>query len=126
MAYRNTLDAHHEEADALVRRALKGEFGRIFTTSFVYDEAMTLAAVRTRSKEIVADISDVFLSPRIGMINVDEAILQLARELFFKYFTKRISFTDATTIAVMKELGIEDIITFDAHFKGMFNVLPGK
>ncbi len=126
VAYRNILDAYHERADEIIRRALKEEFGVIFTTNFIYDEAMTLAAVRTGDKDVVADISDVILSPRIGMIIVDEIVLSRARELFFKYFKRKISFTDATTMAVMKKLEIDDIITFDAHFRGIFNILPGN
>lgn len=123
MAYRNTLDTHHEKADDLFREALKGEFGNVVTTDFIYDEALTLAMVRTGNKDIVSDISDVILSPRIEMIFIDKSILTVANELFFKYFQRGISFTDSTTMAVMKKLGIENIISFDEHFQGMFNVL---
>ena len=123
MAYRNTKDVHHEKADRLLRRALKGEFSTIYTTDYIYDEALTLAVVRTGNKNIATDISNVISSPRIEMIIIDETILKQATTLFFKFFDKRISFTDATTMAVMQRDGIDKIITFDAHFKGMFDVL---
>jgi len=123
MAYRNTKDAHHEKADRLLRRALKGEFSTIYTTDYIYDEALTLAVVRTGNKNIATDISNVISSPRIEMIIIDASILEQATTIFFKFFDKRISFTDATTIAVMQRDNIDNIITFDSHFKGMFNVL---
>lgn len=123
MAYRNTKDVHHKKADRLLRQALKGEFSTIYTTDYIYDESLTLAVVRTGNKEIATDISNIMSSPRIEMIMIDETILKQATTLFFKFFDKRISFTDATTMAVMQRDGIDKIITFDAHFKGMFDVL---
>ncbi len=121
MAYRNTKDVHHEKADRLLRRALKGEFSTIYTTDYIYDESLTLAVVRTGNKNIATDISNVISSPRIEMIIIDETILKQATTLFFKFFDKRISFTDATTMAVMQRDEIDKIITFDAHFKGMLD-----
>ena len=123
MAYRNKKDVYHSAADELVRRALKGEFGSIFTTDYIYDEALTLAMVRTGNKGVAEDISDVMRSPRIEMINIDGIIMEQARELFFRLFDKGVSFTDATTMAVMQQENIGKIITFDSHFKGLFEVL---
>ncbi|MEA1906867.1 MAG: PIN domain-containing protein [Euryarchaeota archaeon] len=125
MAYRNKKDVYHSEADDLLRRALQMEFGSIFTTDFIYDETLTLAMVRTGNKNVAKDISEVMLSPRIEMIIIDNTILNKARELFFRLFDKRVSFTDATTMAVMQQENIGKIITFDSHFKGMFEVLGG-
>ena len=125
MAYRNKKDVYHSEADDLLRRALQMEFGSIFTTDFIYDETLTLAMVRTGNKTVAKDISKVMLSPRIGMIIIDNTILNKAREMFFRLFDKRVSFTDATTMAVMQQENIGKIITFDSHFKGMFEVLGG-
>jgi len=125
MAYRNKKDVYHSEADDLLRRALQMEFGSIFTTDFIYDETLTLAMVRTGNKNVAKDISDVMLSPRIEMIIIDDIILDKARELFFRLFDKGISFTDATTMAVMQQENIGKIITFDSHFKGLFEVLGG-
>lgn len=123
MAYRNKKDVYHSAANDLVRRALKGEFGSIFITDYIYDEALTLAMVRTGNKAVAEDISDVMRSPRIEMINIDGTIMEQARELFFRLFDRGIGFTDATTMAVMQQENIGKIITFDLHFKGLFEVL---
>ncbi|PXF56593.1 MAG: hypothetical protein C4B59_16655 [Candidatus Methanogaster sp.] len=81
--------------------------------------------VHTGDKNVVKDISDVMISPRIEMMVIDGTVLNKARELFFRLFDKRMSFTDATTMAVMQQEYIRKIITFDSHFKGMFGVLGG-
>ena len=57
------------------------------------------------------------------MINIDGIIMEQARELFYRFFDKGISFTDATTISVMQQENIGKIITFDLHFNGLFEVL---
>jgi predicted nucleic acid-binding protein len=123
MAYRNKKDVYHQTADALIRRALKGEFGSLFTTDFIYDEALTLAMVRTGNKGVAEDISDVMLSPHIEMITIDRIILEMARDLFFTLFENGTSFTDVITMVVMHQENIGKIITFDSHFNGMFEVL---
>ena len=125
MAYRNKKDIYHSAADGLVRRALKGEFGSIFTSDYIYDETLTLAMVRTGNKDVIKDISDVILSSHIEMFIIDVVILEKARDLFFQLFDKRISFTDASTMVVMQQENVGKIITFDSHFNGMFEVLNG-
>ncbi|KAF5427033.1 MAG: putative nucleic acid-binding protein, contains PIN domain [Candidatus Methanomarinus sp.] len=70
-------------------------------------------------------MSDVMLSQRIEMVIIEGIVLEKARELFFRLFDKQISFTDATTMVVMQQENIRKIITFDSHFKGMFEVLGG-
>ena len=84
MTYRNKKDIYHSAADDLVRRALKREFGSIFTTDYIYDEALALAMVRTWNKGVAEHISGVVLSPRIEMINIDGIIPKQARELFIR------------------------------------------
>lgn len=123
MAYRNEKDAYHGEAVNLLRRALKREFGTTFTTDYIYGETLTLVMARTGNKNVAKDVSDAMLSPRITMVAIDANVRNKALELFFRLFDKRISFTDATTMAIMQQENIQKIITFDSHFKGMFEVL---
>ena len=126
MAYRNEKDAYHGEAVNLLRRALRREFGTIFTTDYIYGETLTLVMSRTGNKTVAQDVSDTMLSPRIVMLSIDTNVRNKARELFFRLFDKRVSFTDATTMAVMQQEHIQKIITFDSHFKGLFAVLDGS
>ena len=42
VALRNADDEHHERSKGLMRRALKGEFGSIYMSDYVIDEAMAI------------------------------------------------------------------------------------
>lgn len=51
---------------------------------------------------------------RIEKINIDEITFARASSLFKKY--PGLSITDASTLAVMEELGIKKVYTFDKGF----------
>jgi len=47
IAARNRSDVNYERAVSLLRRALAGEYGALYTSDYVFDEAVTVALVRT-------------------------------------------------------------------------------
>lgn len=47
VALRNADDENHPRSRELMRRTLKGEFGRIYTSDYIIEEAVTTALVRT-------------------------------------------------------------------------------
>lgn len=49
LAYRNKKDKYHETALKLFKDALKGKYGQIYTSDYIYDEALTLALIRTNN-----------------------------------------------------------------------------
>ncbi len=119
LAYRNKKDKYHEVADRLFREALKGKFGQLYTSDYIYDEALTLAINRTKNISVAMDISLVILSPRIKMFFVDAGLLEKSTRTFRKYSGRNLSFTDAVSIEIMNEFGIEKYLGFDAHFNGI-------
>ena len=119
LAYRNKKDKYHEVADRLFREALKGKFGQLYTSDYIYDESLTLAINRTKNKSVAMDLSLVILSPRIKMIFVDAGLLERSTGTFKKYFRRNLDFTDAVSIEIMSEFGITKYFGFDAHFEGI-------
>jgi len=119
LAYRNKKDRYHDIARKLFMDALKGKYGQIYTSDYIYDEAFTLALVRTNSISVAMDIARVILSPRIKMVFVDEGLLERSTKTFKQYSVTNLSFTDAVSIEIMNELGIEKYLGFDAHFNGI-------
>lgn len=119
LAYRNKKDKYHEAANKLFKDALKGKYGQIYTSDYIYDEALTLAIVRTNNIEVALDIADVILSPRIKMVFVDAGLLERSTITFKKYSERNLSYTDAVSIEIMNEFEIEKYLGFDAHFKGI-------
>ena len=119
LAYRNQKDRYHEIALKLFREALKGKYGQIYTSDYVYDEAITLALTRTNNIAVAMDMAEVILSPRIKMIFIDAQLLERSTKTFKQYSGKNLSFTDAVSIEIMNELDIEKYLGFDSHFNGI-------
>ena len=119
LAYRNKKDRYHEVALKLFRDALKGKYGQIYTSDYIYDEALTLALARTNNIDVAIDIAEVIQSPRIRMVFVNAELLERATKTFKQYPSRNLSFTDAVSIEIMNELDIEKYLGFDAHFNGI-------
>jgi len=47
VAVNNKSDKNHTRARSLLEKALKGEYGVLFTSDYVIDEAVTTALART-------------------------------------------------------------------------------
>ena len=62
-------------------------------------------------------LTTAFQTPNSNLIWIDELRFMKAQSLRVKFIDKPyISFTDLTSMIVMKELGIRQILTQDAHF----------
>jgi predicted nucleic acid-binding protein len=123
LAYRNKKDKYHETALKLFRDALKGKYGQINTSDYIYDESLTLALIRTNNIAVAMDIAEVIQSPRINMVFVDIELLEKSTKTFKQYSDRKLSFTDAVSIEIMKELNIEKYFGFDSHFDGIVQQL---
>ena len=120
VALRNADDEHHLRSVELMMRALKGEFGQIFTSDYVVDEAVTTALVRTRKHDLAVDLGKYILeSPRIVRLRVDEDCFSVAWEKFLAFSDKPLSFTDCTSIALVEKKRIRQIMSFDRGFDGL-------
>ena len=120
VAARNKSDVNHERAVNLLKNALKGKYGVMYTSDYVFDEAVTVALIRTGRPEIAIDIGNFILSStKIQMLYVDKTVFVDAWRIFSKFMNKRLSFTDATSIALIKRYNINDIMSFDKHFDGI-------
>lgn len=82
--------------------------------------------MRTRKPAIAIEIGELILGspsrgiPRfIELLQVDDETFARAWALFKRYSTKGLSFTDCTTIALMRGKGIESLISFDRSFDGI-------
>lgn len=113
-------DAQHADAVCLLEWALKGEGGTLYTSDYVFDETVTLARVRTHNSETALKIGQMIKdSSRVIMLRVDEGIFEKAWGIFREYCSSGLSFTDCTTVALVREHGIDRVLGFDAHFEGI-------
>ncbi|NOX61502.1 MAG: type II toxin-antitoxin system VapC family toxin [Chloroflexi bacterium] len=115
----NRRESQHREVSRYYQD-LRNRGATIVTSDYVLDEVYTLLFKRlptdlaSNATKIIANaIDDGYLD----LVWITPDRFETARELRYKYQDKPdISFTDLTTIVVMRELGISDILTGDAHF----------
>ena len=120
----NNLDIHHSRASAFVQKLI-GQKARLFTSDYVIDETLTLIRARLGHEKAVEFGRWVLQSPLVKVINVDEKIWQAAWDVFVRYDDKDFSFTDCTSFAIMRHLGLINALAFDHNFEQAgFVVLP--
>jgi len=117
---RNRNDVNHARAKELLRSALSGEFGRIFTSDYIVDESVTLALVRTRNLQIAVNVGRFIIdSPRIEKLVITRDEFNEAWNRFQKLGKKFLSFTDCTSLVLAEKRGASKIMSFDSHFDGL-------
>lgn len=114
-------DPNHDEATAVIRMLASGRY-RLYTTHLIISETHTLLRSRLKhrgrahalavARDAVSGIhrSSVIIEP----ISPDDA--RLAVESLFTYADRALSYTDATSFAVMRRLGIPYVFAFDEDF----------
>ena len=118
-------DFHSASISQMERLNSKNYF--LITTNFVVDETLTLIRARA-GLPLALKFGDTLLemSKILKLVRVLEIDEKEAWGWFIKDWSK-LSFTDCTSFAVMKRLGLVDAATFDKHFaKAGFNIFPEK
>jgi len=120
---------HHQSV--AIRRAQTDDGGRLVTTDYVLDETFTRLFARRPFPEAERFSDRIFQTEHAGLLSIEPITRQRFEDAFrlrLRYRDKpRISFTDLTSFVVMKELGIRQVLTADAHFAKAhlgFQLLP--
>jgi len=114
----------HGRADAAMDTVYRGEFGQPYTSDYVYDETTTLTLRRTGRVEAAKTVGhrirgvDGFSSV-CSMFWVNPPVFKNAVEVFERYDDQRLSFTDATTVALVDEHDVDAVLSFDDDFDGI-------
>ena len=126
MACADGADPAH--ASCMAARDEVLEAGRsLITTDFVVDETLTLIRFRLGLGAAKAWWQQIDGSTRLRWERVENDRFERARQLFFQYRDKDLSFTDCTSIAIMRELKLATVITTARHFHQVgFDVLPAS
>lgn len=120
VALRNAADRYHRRAKELMARILQAEFGVIYTSDYVIDEAITTALARTKRLGLAIDVGEYILSsPRIEKLRVTEDVFNAAWEKFRSLERRPMSFTDCTSLVLVEKSRIGKIASFDSGFNGL-------
>jgi len=115
----NRKEKYHQQVKKLYKE-IRNKQGTIITTDYVLDEVYTLLfkrlSVELAIKAFEA-ISTAIENDYLNLVRITPERFEASQKLRLQFQDKPdISFTDLTSIAVMQELGITDILTGDAHF----------
>jgi len=104
-----------------IRGEAAGQAGAWVTTDYVLDETMTRLFSSTPFAKARVFFEGIFEASRQGLLDIEHVTAERfirACRLRLRYHDKpRISFTDLTSFVVMRELGLRDALTADAHFE---------
>jgi len=120
-AYVNASDPDHRR----VRDVLDDPPDRLITSTYVFDETVTLTQARLGHRRAVA-VGRTLLDPAIvELVRVTPPDERAAWALFERRPDKSYSFTDCTSFVLMRRERVGRAIALDAHFaQEGFEVLP--
>ncbi len=120
-AYTNRKDPMHTR----VSETLRTFPGRLVTTNFIFDETISLCLYRL-GHQAARSVGAVLLDPKaVDIIRITIEDERAAWELFCNRGDKRYSFTDCTSFALMRRLGLTTALALDADFSAEgFAVAP--
>ncbi|MGA2664062.1 MAG: PIN domain-containing protein [Nitrososphaerales archaeon] len=125
-AFNRNDEMHGDGAAALVSSML-GWFGRVYTSTYVIDEAVTLTKAKMGGPDAVRLADDIMGSKRIARLDVDEATVRDALATFRDRSDVRgLSFTDCTTLALVERMKVGTLLSFDGGFKPFVPALLGE
>jgi len=119
LAIGHRKDHFHKEIKAYYQRLRAGNC-QIVTSDYVLDETITVLFRRENYEEAIHFMEGIFQAAEIGYLTVDKITAERfasAWQLRKRFKDKpRISFTDITTMVIMQERGIKQLLTKDEHF----------
>lgn len=122
-ALQNTRAQNHDEAERALTAVNSGRYGRPYTSDYVYDEAVTLVRSHRgyREAKVVGDriLGEGEFPAAYDLLAVTEDDFESALGVFDTYHDHSLSFTDATTIALMEARRIDALLSFDTDFDGI-------
>ena len=108
-------DPGHEGATHIFRQARRS--GGVVTSNFILDETFTLLFGRRPFEDAWHFATNVVESPFIDVQEVTRARFSKTIQWRKRFADKpRISFTDLTSMVIMSELEVSDVLTADRHF----------
>lgn len=120
----DTDASRHAVASEALEAIYDGSLGQPYLTDYVLDEALTLTRRRTGSFEAATQLADRLLGredyPDVYELRyVTAETFADSLDVFEAYDDQRLSFTDASSIAVMDSESIDGILSFDDDFDGL-------
>lgn len=129
-ALQNRRAANHDDAVAGLAAVQSGRFGRPYTSEYVFDEAVTLVRSHRGYREARVAANRILGAAEFPsvyeVLTVTTDDFEAALDTFDRYRDHPLSITDATTVALMDQHGIDHLLSFDDDFDGIVDRLEPK
>lgn len=117
----NPKDAHHREAVVVLKAILRGELGKVIITDLIFDEVVTYIRRKVGRKQSVEAARMLLDSKHVEIVFINEHTFNAAYHMFERY--PELSFTDAASVAIMLDQGIQQIFSFDKGFDSVRDLI---
>ncbi len=122
----NRKDRDHSRAVQLLGELRTGKYGVPYTSDYVFDEAVTVALVRTRrvgpginAGRLILGSKEAKVPAIVRMVRVDEQTFLEAWKNFQSGRKPELSFTDYTSLGLARSYAGGLIMSFDDGFDGL-------
>jgi len=115
VAFYNTRDENHQKAIKLMDEIIRGKYGKLYITDYIFDESITVVLIRSKSLSETIKIGES-IRKSTELLEVETTDFEDAWKFFKRQKITRFSFTDCTTLEMMKKNEIKNIATFDEDF----------
>lgn len=117
-------DEHHNKAIGIYPKLLS-TFRQLITTNLVISETYILIRRSMGHQPAMTFLDHIAASPRVITIHSDSGLEENAVRVLREYKDQALSYTDAVSVAVMRQWEIEQAFSFDQHFATLgFTLLP--
>jgi uncharacterized protein len=116
-AYSYEGDINHGRIRAFLKREARDS--QFVVSNYVFDETMTLLKSHFGAYRAIQVGQMVRSSRLFQLIYLTPEDEQSTWEIFQKYADKRWSYTDCSVLALMRRMGVNDVVAFDDHFQQM-------
>lgn len=114
IGYYSKKDKYNQKALEISKILSDGSAGAQYISDYVFNETINYLMTRTKNVDLAIEFAECISNSQIEIIFIDKAIFQNAMGLFRQ--RRNLSFTDCTTIEIMKAYEIRSIATFDSGF----------
>jgi len=121
---------HDIAVQALTQLLQSSEYGRVFTSDYIYDETVTLTYRRTGTVDDAITVGRRIRGDgypdAIELLYSSPQLFSKAVSVYERYTEHGFSFTDAMTVTMVQCHDIDAVLSFDDDFDGVIDRLdPG-
>ena len=118
----NRKDKYHQKGRAILTKAFK-KFPWLQTSDYILNECLTVAWARTKNTNLIQQLDNLIQgSEKIQILKVDETTFATAKSYMRKHPSTIPTLTDWTTLVLMRDHKIQEILTFDTDFDAVKNI----